>query len=188
MRIRYGLIPIALLAGAVAWQTPATAAHHAKHGASTKGALSDSTFVTKATQDGMAEVAIGKVAAERAQSADVKQFAQRMVDDHQKANDELKSLAEQEKIKVPSDMSKDQKAMQSRLEKLSGADFDKTYMREMVKDHENAVSMFEQYAKSGHNQQLKDWASKTLDTLKQHEQQAKETARQIGVKVASSGQ
>jgi predicted outer membrane protein len=89
------------------------------------GALSrsDRDFVTKAAQDVMAEVALGELAARQA-SNQVKQFAQRMIEDHTKANNELKELASKEGITFPSDISAKQKALQDRLAKLSGAEFD----------------------------------------------------------------
>src|SRR5437764_6945175 len=80
----------------------------------------DVEFVLDAAKGGMAEVELGKLAAERAKSDEVKKFAQRMVDDHTKAGDQLKSIAERKGIKLPQDMDAKEKALMMRLQKLNG--------------------------------------------------------------------
>lgn len=137
-------------------------------------------FVTHAGQDGMAEVALGKIAVERAQDADVKQFAQKMVDDHSKANQELTSLASSKGIAAPTDVNAEQKADSERLSKLSGAAFDKAYMQHMVGDHDEAVATFKTFSERGDDPELKQWAEKTLTTLQEHERLAKTTAAKVG--------
>src|ERR1051326_6505759 len=92
-----------------------------KKRAATGKTMNDTTFVTKAAEGGMAEVQLGKLAVEKASSDEVKKFGQRMVDDHGKANDELKSLAQQKNITIPSDLDAKDKALRDRLSKLSGA-------------------------------------------------------------------
>jgi putative membrane protein len=154
--------------------------------AQTAGTLSksDKDFVTRAAQDGMAEVALGELATRMASNEEVKQFAQRMVDDHTKANNELKELASKEGITFPNEMSGKQKALQDRLAKLSGADFDREYMRAMVKDHDSAVALFEKQARSGGDPELKAWAEKTLPTLREHQQIARDLASKVGAKAS----
>src|SRR5205823_13732746 len=95
----------------------------------------DRTFVRKAAEGGLAEVELGQLATQKASSDDVKKFGQRMVDDHSKANDQLKQVAAQEHIDLPTEPSAKDKATKARLEKLSGEQFDRAYMRDMVKDH-----------------------------------------------------
>src|SRR5512133_2040153 len=85
----------------------------------------DQTFVKKAAQGGMAEVELGKLATQKASSEDVKKFGQRMVDDHTKANDQLKQVAEQQHIDIPTQPNAKDKATKARLEKLSGEQFDR---------------------------------------------------------------
>src|SRR5947209_10188655 len=101
---------------------------------------SDKTFIKKAAEGGLAEVQLGQLAAEKASSPDVKQFGQRMVDDHTKANDQLKQVASQKGVTIPDKLSAKDEATKARLEKLSGESFDHAYMKDMVTDHTKDVS------------------------------------------------
>ena len=128
----------------------------------------DSTFVKTAAMDGMAEVEHGKLAAQNAASNDVKQFAQRMVDDHGKSNEELRRLASEKNLPLPTELDAKHKAMQDKLAKLTGAAFDKAYMTHMVGAHKDAVSLFQREAKGGKDAEMKVFAEKTLPTLQEH--------------------
>jgi putative membrane protein len=155
-------------------------------GASAKsGGASDQHFVTKAAQGGLAEVELGQLAASKGSNDAVKQFGQKMVDDHGKANDELKSVAQQKNITLPTEPDAKAKSEKARLEKLSGAEFDKAYMAHMVKDHKKDVAEFQKESTSGKDSDVKQWAGKTLPTLQSHLQMAQDTAAKVG---ASSGQ
>ena len=134
------------------------------------GSLSaaDSKFIHEAAAGGMAEVELGRLAADKASSPDVKQFGQRMVDDHGKANDELKSLASQKGVTLPSSPDAAQKSTQARLSKLSGDAFDRAYMQDMVKDHDKDVAAFKRASTTAADADLKAWAAKTLPTLEEH--------------------
>jgi putative membrane protein len=151
---------------------------------------SDRTFVRKAAEGGLAEVELGKLAAERASSQDVKQFGQRMVDDHTKANDQLKQLASQKGISVPEKLGAKDAATKARLEKLSGKTFDRAYMRDMVTDHTKDVTEFRTEAKGAKDPDVKNFATQTVPTLEEHLKQAKslapQTARSHHHKAASS--
>lgn len=138
-----------------------------------KGA--DKTFVMKAAQGGLAEVQLGQMAAQKGNSDAVKQFGQKMVDDHSKANDELKSLAQQKNVTLPTEPDAASKAMATRLEKLSGDQFDRAYMSHMVKDHTKDVAEFKKEGSSGKDPDVKAWAEKTTPTLEGHLKMAKET-------------
>ncbi|HEX3704004.1 MAG TPA: DUF4142 domain-containing protein [Vicinamibacterales bacterium] len=140
----------------------------------------DQTFVKKAAEGGMAEVELGKLAAEKAASPEVKQFGQKMMDDHGKANDQLKSLAQNKNITLPSDLSAKDKALRDRLSKLSGAAFDRAYMRAMVTDHTKDVGDFRTESKAGGDADVKSWASNTLPTLESHLKMAKDADRAVG--------
>ena len=99
----------------------------------------------------------------------MKQFGQRMVDDHSKANDELKSLAaEQEHHAADRPSTPKDKALRDRLSKLSGAAFDRAYMQAMVTDHRKDVNEFKMESKCGKDPDVKAWAAKTLPTLETH--------------------
>jgi len=135
-----------------------------------------SAFMIKAGGDGMAEVELGRLALERASSADVKAFAQMMVDDHSKANAELTSLAGTKGVTLPGEPPPPAKAAKDHLSTLSGAAFDKAYMDHMVKDHEKAVALFSKEASGGKDPEAKDWAAKTLPALQQHLAKARQLA------------
>jgi putative membrane protein len=93
--------------------------------------------------------------------------------------DELKSIAIQSKITLPADMPKSDTETYAQLSKLSGAEFDKAYANEMVKDHEKDVAEFQKEAMSGKDPALKEFAAKTLPTLESHLQQAREMQRTV---------
>jgi len=134
----------------------------------------DRAFVLEAGPGGLAEVELGRLAAQKGQSADVKKFGQRMVTDHSKANAELKKLAASKGITLPPQMDVEQMAEHDRLAKLSGADFDREYMTLMVKDHDKDVAAFMDEAKDGTDPDIKSFAAKTLPTLQEHQRLAKE--------------
>jgi putative membrane protein len=136
----------------------------------------DQHFIKKAAEGGLAEVELGKLATEKASSDDVKKFGQRMVDDHSKANDELKQLASSKGVEVPTNLSAKDKATKDRLSKLSGEQFDKAYMNDMVKDHTQDVSEFKKESTSAKDPEVKNFASQTLPTLEDHLKQARSIA------------
>ncbi|HZR67370.1 MAG TPA: DUF4142 domain-containing protein [Terriglobales bacterium] len=136
----------------------------------------DRQFIKKAAEGGMAEVELGKLATEKASSPDVKQFGQRMVDDHSKANDQLKQIASEKGVTVPDKLSAKDAATKARLEKLSGDSFDRAYMKDMVTDHTKDVSEFRTESKTAKDSDLKSFASQTLPTLEEHLKQAKSIA------------
>jgi putative membrane protein len=127
----------------------------------------------KAAQGGMAEVALGQMAASQGTSPDVKNFGNRMVADHGKANDELKQLATNKGMSLPADTDKEHKDAADKLSKATGKDFDKQYIANMVKDHENDVKEFEKASKDAKDPDLKQWATNTLPTLQDHLKMAK---------------
>jgi putative membrane protein len=129
----------------------------------------DRTFVMNAAIGGMAEVEMGKLAAEKATDPRVKQFGQKMVDDHSKANDDLKTVATQQKIDVPVSLDSKHQATIDRLSKLSGTAFDRAYVKEMVKDHDEDVKEFHKQSQNGQDSAVRDFASKTLPTLQEHQ-------------------
>jgi len=147
----------------------------------------DRQFVMEAAQGGMAEVELGQLATQKASSDAVKQFGQRMVTDHGKANDELKTLAQSKSITLPTDIGK-HKATKDKLEKLSGAAFDRAYMQEMLNDHRKDVSDFRKESQSGKDPDVKAWAAKTLPTLEEHLQMAQSASRgAVGTSGTKSG-
>jgi putative membrane protein len=135
---------------------------------------SDEDFAKKAAAGGMMEVDLGQLAASKATSQDVKDFANRMVTDHGKAGDELKSLASQKGLTLPSTPSAEETKTSNDLSKKTGAAFDKAYMSDMVKGHEQVAKDFEKASKSLKDPDLKNWVTKTLPTVQDHLKSAKE--------------
>lgn len=146
---------------------------------------SDKSFVMEAAEGGQSEVELGQLAKDKGQSEAVKQFGQHMVDDHSKANSELSDLAGRKGVTVSTTLSAKHKSQKDKLSKLSGADFDKQYMREMVKDHEEDVAAFQKEANKGKDAELVAWAKQTLPTLQQHLTMAREAEAQVKGKPAS---
>jgi putative membrane protein len=134
----------------------------------------DEDFAKKAAAGGMMEVELGQLAAAKATSQDVKDFGNRMVTDHGKAGDELKSLASQKGLTLPSTPSAEETKTSNDLSKKTGAAFDKAYMSDMVKDHEKDAKEFEKAAKSIKDPDLKNWATKTLTVVQDHLKMAKD--------------
>ena len=136
----------------------------------------DSKFVRAAAEGGMAEVELGKLATEKASSEEVKKFGERMVNDHTKANDQLKQVAENKGIQLPDKLSPKDQMTKEHLSKLSGEQFDKAYMNDMVKDHTQDVADFKRESNSGTDADVKNFAATTLPTIEDHLKQAKEIA------------
>jgi len=146
---------------------------------STGGAASTLTaeekdFVIKAAQGNMSEVSLGSMAAQTGTAADVKTFGNRMVTDHGKALDELKQLATNKGVALPTDVNAEQKATADKLSKLSGKAFDKAYADAMVKDHEEDVKEFEKASGQAKDIDLKAWIDKVLPIIRDHLKMAKE--------------
>jgi putative membrane protein len=139
----------------------------------------DKTFVMKAANGGMAEVAGGQTAVQKATNADVKTFGQRMVTDHSKANDELKQLATTKGLALPSAPDAEHQKKLDELSKKTGKAFDKAYMDDMVKDHEEDVAEFQKQTTAAQDPDLKAWVTKTLPTLQEHLRMAKDTHKKV---------
>jgi putative membrane protein len=105
-----------------------------------------------------------------------------MIAEHARANDELKAIATRKSIALPQDINSDQKATMDKLSKLSGADFDKAYLADMVKDHEADAKEFESQAKKGTDPDIKAFAAKTLPMVQRHLQMARDVANQVAAK------
>ena len=162
--------------GSTGSSTTTSGSRAAATGTAAKAARApDHSFVEKAAMGGMAEVELGNLAQQKASSDQVKQFASRMVQDHSKANDELKQIASSKGIDVPTALDKKHRGDVDRLGKLSGAQFDRAYMSHMVDDHKKDVSDFKKAASSAKDSDVKGFASKTLPTLEEHLQLAQKT-------------
>jgi putative membrane protein len=137
-------------------------------------------FVKKAAAGGLAEVKLSELAQDRASDAKVKDFAAQMVTDHTQANNELKPIADSNKVPVPTKLQGDSEVTYKRLEKLSGSKFDAAYIKVMVSDHDKTVSAFEAASSKVKNPDLKAFVDKTLPVLRQHKDHIHEIASQSG--------
>jgi len=135
-----------------------------------RGQLSakDYKFVSEAARGGTAEVELGDLAKQKAVSQEIRTFAERMVADHSKANDELRRLASQKGTIVPAEMSHKENAEMKRFQKLTGRDFDRASAEAMLKDHKADVKEFQTAAKNLNDPDLRAFAQKTLPTLEEH--------------------
>lgn len=181
------LTGILALAPAFAQSTSTSSSTSKKSSTSSSTAKSglssaDRKFFTDASQGGMMEVELGKIAADKGSNADVKTFGQRMVDDHSKANDQLKDLASKKDVKLLGKLSPAKQKMVDKFSKLSGAAFDSSYMSHMVTDHKQDVAEFKKEAKSGKDSDLKGWAQSTLPTLEDHLKMAQDTNSKLHTK------
>jgi putative membrane protein len=147
----------------------------------------DMEFATEAAQGGLKEVQLGELAQQQAESAEVQQFGQRMVEDHGKANEQLMQIAEQKGIELPAELSEDAQQLYDELQQKSGEEFDRAYMDEMVSDHEEDVEAFQEYAESGEDPDLTSFAEQTLPVLQEHLELAQQTQKQISA-AASPGE
>jgi putative membrane protein len=128
----------------------------------------DRAFVQKAAEAGMTEIEVGKLAQQKGSDDAVKQLGRRMVDDHTKANGELKKIAGDKGIDVPAKLDKSGEKEVDQLSKLSGSAFDQAFVKHEVSDHQKAVKAFDREAKSGKDSDLKSFASQTLPDLQEH--------------------
>ena len=153
---------LALTVGALSLVGAARAADTTPTGSGSSLSEKDKTFMKKAAKGGMMEVTMGKVAEQNAQSDDVKSFGKRMVTDHSKANDELKSIASKKGVQLPS------------KEHSGKWTSDKAYMDMMIKDHEKDLAEFKEEASSGSDPDVKKFADDTAKIVQEHLDAAKE--------------
>lgn len=133
----------------------------------------DHNFLMEAAMGGMMEVELGRVATQQGSSDAVKQFGQRMVDDHSKANEELMTLASSKGMTLPTTLDEKHRAHVTKLSAMSGAEFDRAYAKEMLSDHTKDVAAFEKQSTRGSDPDLKAFATRTLPTLQEHLQMAR---------------
>jgi len=151
-------------------QAPAT--HEAAESAS-----GDRAFVMNMANAGMGEVELGKLAVKNGASQDVKSFGQRMIDDHTKAGDELKAIADRKNIQWPTMLDAKHKALHDKLAAQTGQAFDRAYIDAMISGHKKVASELRTESKSGKDPDVKQWAEKTLPTVEEHLKLAQDASR-----------
>ena len=133
---------------------------------------SDTSFVTEAAGGNLAEIKLGELATQKGTDPKVKDFGNRMVNDHTKANNDLKPIADAGGVKWPDNPPQDAQATYDKLSKLSGDQFDRQFITVMVKDHRKVAQLYEQELGKSSDAQLKSYVQKTLPTVRSHLQHA----------------
>lgn len=134
----------------------------------------DAVFMRQAAAANTAEIQAGRIALDKSGNAQVKQLAQRIIDDHTKAGDQLMSIAQRKQVSLPTEPMPMQKQEADHLKSLSGTAFDQAYAQAMVKDHRDAIKLFGMESANGSDPDLKQFASTTLPALKMHLQMAEQ--------------
>jgi len=170
-----GITSLAMLAlavgGGLAIAGPSPAASSGQTASGQSGSelgKADQSFLRKAAEGGIAEVQLGQLAQQQGSSPEVKAFGQRMVTDHQAANEKLQTIAQNMNEQLPISLSKHDQNELTKLQSLQGSAFDKEYVKDMRSDHRKDIKEFEHEAEHGTDAQLKQFADGTLPTLKEH--------------------
>lgn len=179
LHYKAGFMGALLLTGLIAVGVSPVQAASSDAKSSNKLSRAETSFIKEAAQGGMMEVELGKLAQQKASSEKVKEFGKRMEDDHSKANSELKELASAKGVDLPAALEGKQKSTVEKLSKLSGAEFDRQYMTAMVNDHKEDVSKFQSESSKAKDPDVKQFASKTLPTLKEHLKLAESTSKDV---------
>jgi putative membrane protein len=143
---------------------------------------SEKDFISHAARGSMEEVQLGRIAADKASSPEVKQFGERMVTDHSQLGQKLQQLASNLNLTPEQQLSPEQQSAVSRLQNLSGKAFDREYIKAMIADHTKDISEFQRMASQASNADIKQFASEALPTLQEHLSAAREIAGKLGVK------
>jgi len=138
--------------------------------------IPDKGFLEKAAKSAQMEIQMGRLGQQHASSPAVKEFAQRLVQDHQKAQQELQTLASARGLEIKESNEKHH----DKLAKKHGADFDKEFIKEAVKEHRKDVKSFEKEAKKAKDPEVRAWAEQTLPVLQEHLQTAERLEKEIG--------
>lgn len=146
-------------------------------GAGSQQSLADQSFVRKALEGGIAEVQLGQLAQQKSQSEDVKEFGRKMVEDHTQLGDQMKPIAQQLGVKEPKEPSKKNKQLMTKLEALSGPQFDEMYIQAMVKDHKQDLKEFKDAAQTTQNANLKQVAQQGAGVISEHLQMIQQIAQ-----------
>jgi putative membrane protein len=139
----------------------------------------DEKFIKDAAAAGMMEVELGKIAADKGVDDKVKEFGRRMQQDHGKANEELKQIAADKGVKIPTKLEGKQKKTVDRLSKLSGAEFDRQYIRTMIEDHKEDIEKFQREAAKATDPKVKQFASEHVPVLKTHLELAQTAGKEL---------
>jgi putative membrane protein len=144
-------------------------------------------FVKNATITDMFEIQAGKLAQDKANDSAYKDFAKMIIDDHTKTSEEMKAMQPKLGVQLPTELDAKHKTIAKKLESASGAAFENQFKAAQIDGHKAAVKLFEDYSKSGDNADLKQFAEKTLPTLKEHLQHAQNLPKGQAAPTTGSG-
>lgn len=164
-------------------QQPGTTSMQDSSSDITTGNMRDKAFLHKVGEGGLAEIQMGKLAAQKGSSPEVKSLGQQMVDDHTEMNKQLATIADTLGVRMPKDMNKERQADYVRLNGLSGDDFDKEYLTLVVKDHHQTLREFRVEAMATTDSELHDALMKASVTIREHMMAVDKLARDKGVEV-----
>ena len=150
-----------------ALNTAGNAVNSAANAISKATTSSPESFMKDAAEGSMAEVQLGKLAGQKSKDPEIKKFGQMMVTDHTAAGNDLKVLAIKKKFTLPTDIGS-HKSTYDKLNGLSGADFDKAYVDEMVSDHQSDLSAFQKESENATDPDVKAFAAKVVPVVKKH--------------------
>src|ERR1700722_10381967 len=145
--------------------------------------MQDKMFLQKASEGGMAEVQLGQLAAEKGNSGEVKQFGQKMVEDHTRLNDQMKPIADTLGVNAPKHLNKADQAEYEKLSGLSGDAFDQEYITDMVMDHRKDLHEFRREETATSNPDLKQAVGQAEQVISQHLSMIQGIAQQKGIQV-----
>jgi putative membrane protein len=171
-----------LFCAALAVSSTAAIAQTAAPATSTAGGMTaradlkrgERKFLEKVAQHNLAEIQTGKLAAAQAANSEVKNFGKMMAQDHGKAYEEVVRLAKAKRVSLPGEPDRGHKKGAEKLQKLTGAEFDRKYMSEMVKDHQKDVKEFQKMARDAKDPDVKAFAGRTLPVLEGHLKMARD--------------
>jgi putative membrane protein len=153
-------------------------------GDKTQPSATDRKFMKTLAEGGMAEVEAGKLATEKASDPGVKQFGEQMVKDHTQNNEQLRTLAKNSGVSLPTKTDQQLATQESRLESDTGASFDTAYIRDQVQDHQKTVQLLEHEIQDGHDPAVRQFARETLQVVNHHLAMAKELQSKLPSHVA----
>jgi putative membrane protein len=162
--------------------TVVTSTPSSQTGTGNASVKADNRFVREVAADNMLEVSMGQLAARKAENSEVKQFAQRMVADHNKLQNDWVDMASKNGLNFKTGFGKNHRKKLDQLQKLSGKDFDRAYMTLMIQDHKDYVDYFRKEGRAANSAPVRDLVAAGLPVLEQHWSMAK----QVGVKVGAN--
>jgi putative membrane protein len=140
----------------------------------------DADFLREANMGNLKEIELGRLAIRQGASDRVRTFGQQMVTDHGRMNEELKNIARQKNLNIPDSLMSDKQADISKFQQLSGAEFDREFIRQMVTDHQKDVEQFDREARTGDDAAVRSLASRSLPTIRHHLEMARDLDQNMG--------